>query len=664
MFIIGQHGRGTSTIQRNLIENIRNTQDSSQRLSSGRRVNRATDDPGNIGTISRLNAKIGSISEALRTAASAQSATQLADSGLNEINNLLSRIREIAVQAGSSTLTDGDRTSLQTEIDAYLAEIDNVTTSIKFNNIKLLDGSTEKITFLIGTSKDETIEVTLTDSDSSALNLSAISGVKEFTSGRVAGVNYNSSNLGANEIKINSQNALASTLSTDLSSGNNTAAALATAINANTNTHGAEASAFNKLSSAAKNTLSMSNTFTINGDTVSIQTSMENLVTEINQAVSGVTAILNTDKSITLSNTTGNDIVIGGNAPTDAGFTAGTYLGYLKIANVDKSFVKIEPMTKNNGYASNTGNISDLSNFGFNEVDSSTVITSGLVSSNALTGSHDIKINDVSVGASDSSSAAAKAIAINNITSSTNVTASGSNLVTIELNFSNLPGASQVSINGNTVNLSSVSNINEVITTINSASIGDIRAAANASGSLELTSASGADIVIAHSGTATHLFASHTNATDATISRGASVTFKGRISLTHTEGDVVKISGDNVSEIGFAAQASTSSPSAGSTISVSSVSNATSALTSIDTAIDTISKTRATIASSENRIDHKINNLTNIDAISKTRLSKIRDVDVALESAKLTKSQIISQAAASVLAQANADAKIFLKLLA
>ena len=69
MFIIGQHGRGTSTIQRNLIENIRNTQDSSQRLSSGRRVNRATDDPGNIGTISRLNAKIGSISEALRTAA-------------------------------------------------------------------------------------------------------------------------------------------------------------------------------------------------------------------------------------------------------------------------------------------------------------------------------------------------------------------------------------------------------------------------------------------------------------------------------------------------------------------------------------------------------------------------------------------------------------------
>ena len=106
----------------------------------------------------------------------------------------------------------------------------------------------------------------------------------------------------------------------------------------------------------------MSNTFTVNGDTVAVQTSMEDLVTEINQSVSGVTANLNSDNSITLSNTTGNDIIIAGTAPTDAGFTAGTYLGYLKLANIDETYVKIEPMTKNNGYASNTGNISDLAN--------------------------------------------------------------------------------------------------------------------------------------------------------------------------------------------------------------------------------------------------------------------------------------------------------------
>ena len=93
-------------------------------------------------------------------------------------------------------------------------------------------------------------------------------------------------------------------------------------------------------------------------------------MTEINQEAGGITATLNSDNTITLSNTTGNDIVIGGNAPTDAGFTAGTYLGYLKLENVDGTFVKIEAMTKANGYASNSGNIDDLARFGFNEVGS------------------------------------------------------------------------------------------------------------------------------------------------------------------------------------------------------------------------------------------------------------------------------------------------------
>ena len=159
------------------------------------------------------------------------------------------------------------------------------------------------------------------------------------------------------------------------------------------------------------------------------------------------------------------------------------------------------------------------------------------------------------------------------------------------------------------------------------------------------------------------MFASHTDASDATISRGSSVTFKGRISLTHTAGDVVKISGTNVSEIGFTEQAPTSSPSAGSTISMSSSANATTAITSIDTAIDTIANTRAKIASSENRIDHRLDYLTDIKAISKTRLSQIQDADFAMETAKLTKSQIITQAATSILAQANTNSKVFLKLL-
>ena len=138
MFIVGHHDRTTSIIKKNLISSLKKTEDSSIKLSSGKRVNKASDDPGNIGTISRLNAKIGSVSEALRNASSAKSLTQVADSGLSEINNILEvELREIAVQASTTTLTSGDRTSLQTEVDAYLTEVDNITKVVKFKNIKL-----------------------------------------------------------------------------------------------------------------------------------------------------------------------------------------------------------------------------------------------------------------------------------------------------------------------------------------------------------------------------------------------------------------------------------------------------------------------------------------------------------------------------------------------
>lgn len=654
----------TQFIHRNLSNQVKQITEATERLSSGKRVNHASDDPYAIGPIARLNSKILSISKGVQNGGEAKILSQTADGALSEIDNLLIRVRELAVQGSSTSLTTADRSSLQVEIDAYLAEIDSLVKVTNFNAIKLLDGSTSKVSFMVGGDKDSNIDITLTKSDSTSLGLSGATGVKEFTSGRVTAFNYASANLGASDIKINGQNAIASTLSDNLSSGNNTANALAVKINANSNSHGATATAFNKLTSAAKSTLTMSNTFTINTDVIAVKTTLSDLVTEINQAASGVTASLNSDDTITLSNTTGNDIVIGGNAPTDAGFTAATYLGYLKLENVDKSFVKIEAMTKANGYSANTGNLDDVNRLGFNEVDSSTVIVSDLVSTNALTTSHDIKINDIAIGTSTSSTAAAKAVAINAVSSSTNVTASGSNLVTFSINFSEASSAgTNISINGNAINFSSATSLSAAITAINNAAIGDVIASANSDGGLQLKSASGADILIAQSGTLGVYNEGYTDATGATISLNASTRFKGQILLTHKESDTIKISGNNVSELGFQAQASSSASVPGSIVSVSSSGNATSALTSIDKAIDTIASTRATFGAVENRIDHKISNLLNVRNTSVNRLSKIEDADFALETAKLTKAQIMQQAASSMLAQANAGADVVLKLV-
>ena len=178
-----------------------------------------------------------------------------------------------------------------------------------------------------------------------------------------------------------------------------------------------------------------------------------------------------------------------------------------------------------------------------------------------------------------------------------------------------------------------------------------------------MASASGADILIAHGGTPGVFFDGHTDATGATISVGSSVRFKGQVLLTHTAGDVVKISGDDVGELGFQAQASSSSSTPGSIISVSSSSNASSALTTVDTAIDTIANTRAKFGASENAIDHRLSFLLDAQNNSSSRLSKIEDADFALETAKLTKAQIISKAASSMLAQANARGEVFLRLV-
>ena len=85
----------TNTLQlrQNLINSIKETTESTERLSSGKRLNSAADDPSIVGTISRLSSEIASVSQALRNGSNAKSLTQITENGLSEIDNLLSRIK-------------------------------------------------------------------------------------------------------------------------------------------------------------------------------------------------------------------------------------------------------------------------------------------------------------------------------------------------------------------------------------------------------------------------------------------------------------------------------------------------------------------------------------------------------------------------------------------
>ena len=118
------------------------------RLSSGLRINSAADDAAGSAISSKMESQVRSLGVAIRNSYDAISMTQTAEGALSEVENMLQRVRELAVQAGNSTLSDSDRTMIQSEVTALTAEIDKIAKNTHFNGVKLLDGSSASLDFL------------------------------------------------------------------------------------------------------------------------------------------------------------------------------------------------------------------------------------------------------------------------------------------------------------------------------------------------------------------------------------------------------------------------------------------------------------------------------------------------------------------------------------
>tara|TARA_X000000950_G_scaffold65785_1_gene80937 strand:+ start:6030 stop:9323 length:3294 start_codon:yes stop_codon:yes gene_type:complete len=493
---------GALKAQQNMVKLNNDLDQAMTRLSSGLRINSAADDAAGSAIASKMESQVRSLGVAIRNSYDAISMTQTAEGALGEVENMLQRVRELAVQAGNSTLSDSDRTMIQAEVTALTKEIDKVSSNTNFNGVNLLDGSKESVNFQIGINADDAITVDLAKTDTRTLGLAGSVGVQTLSSERITELNFSrgSNIIQAADIKINGQNALAADFSTDLTASVNEAKLVADAINANTGQHGANADAFNSLTSDAKGTFSMSATFTINGDTVALATSYSDLVSKINQAVSGINATLNPDNTVTLDNTTGEAIVIAGSSSSDVGFAAGTYTGFVSLTNIDGSAVKIEAGSEQNGYDNGQGTIADLAAFGFNELSDGKTVETAAVSGTSLS-ANEIKLNGVLIGESANGQAHSLADAINAKTGEHGVTALAKNQVTLALNEAAIPDkGSEFFVNNSNVDLSNVNNVNGIVLAVNNANIGDVRATTDKNGNLVLSSASGADIEIDHAG--------------------------------------------------------------------------------------------------------------------------------------------------------------------
>jgi flagellin len=112
-----------------------------ERLSSGYRINKASDDAAGLAVSMRFRAQIRSLQQASRNAAEANSMLQVADGAGDQITNILQRMKELATQAASSNTGSADRTNIAAEVDTLEGELDRIATSTKYAGTTLLDGA-------------------------------------------------------------------------------------------------------------------------------------------------------------------------------------------------------------------------------------------------------------------------------------------------------------------------------------------------------------------------------------------------------------------------------------------------------------------------------------------------------------------------------------------
>jgi flagellin len=140
-----------------------------EKLSSGLRINKASDDAAGLAISEKMRSQIRGLEQAQRNAQDGISMIQTAEGGMSQIHDILQRMKELGVQASSETYDTADLSQIQAEVNELLGEIDNIATKSEFNGRKLLDG-TANLNLAVG-AKGEALNVTISDMQTAALGV-------------------------------------------------------------------------------------------------------------------------------------------------------------------------------------------------------------------------------------------------------------------------------------------------------------------------------------------------------------------------------------------------------------------------------------------------------------------------------------------------------------
>ncbi len=135
---------------RSFYNNNKNIDSAFEKMSSGSRINKAADDAAGLAISENLKAQIRSAAQANRNANDGVSMVQTAEGGLNEMSNIIIRLRELGIQAASDTVGEDERGFINTEVQQLKTEIQRISDSTKWGKTKLLDGSTPVFDFQVG----------------------------------------------------------------------------------------------------------------------------------------------------------------------------------------------------------------------------------------------------------------------------------------------------------------------------------------------------------------------------------------------------------------------------------------------------------------------------------------------------------------------------------
>ena len=167
--------RAAVRVQHYGINNSKNVEQAFTRLASGQRVNVASDDAAGLFVASRMKVQITGIERAVKNSFDGVSLVNTAESNLNEIRNIVLRMREIAVQMANGVYLDNpDRNFAQLEIDQLLQQIDLIAVNANFNGVPLLDGTMQNVGIQTGPSANERPSIFFKDNTSSGLKVDSV----------------------------------------------------------------------------------------------------------------------------------------------------------------------------------------------------------------------------------------------------------------------------------------------------------------------------------------------------------------------------------------------------------------------------------------------------------------------------------------------------------